>query len=69
MWEYAVEFKLNTGWLGSLDDATLMQFFIWGFHRDFVERVLIILPASLSQAITIVKEIELALKISCRPPI
>ena len=46
--EYAAEFELNTGRLESSDEATLMQFFIWGLHKDIAERVSIMYPTSLS---------------------
>ena len=64
-----MEFELNTGRLDSSDEATLMQFFIWGLHRDIAERVSIMHPTSLSQAIASAEEIELAVKFSRRPPI
>ena len=38
--EYVVEFKLNTRRLDSSYEITLMQFFIWGLHRDIIEGVL-----------------------------
>ena len=48
--KYAMEFDLNTSWFVSLDEATLMQFFIWGLHRGIVAWVSIMHPTSLSQA-------------------
>ena len=45
--EYGVEFELNIERLDSSDEATLIQFFIWGLHRDIAERVSITHPASL----------------------
>ena len=47
--EYAAKFELNTGWLDSSDEASLMQFFIWGLHRDIAEWVSILHPTSLSR--------------------
>ena len=57
-----MEFELNTGQLDSLDEATPIQFFIWGLHRDIAERVSIIQLISLSQAIASAEQIELAIK-------
>ena len=65
--EYAAEFELNTGRLESSDEATLMQFFIWGLHRDIAERVSIMHPTSLSQAIASAEEIELAVNFLAAP--
>ena len=60
---------MNIGRLDSSNEATLMQVYIWGLHRDIVEQVSIMHPTSLSQAIASAKEIELAVKFSCRPPV
>ena len=67
--EYAVELQLNTSRFDSSDNATMMQFFIWGWYRDIVERVSIMHPTSLSQAIASAEETELAVKFSRRPPV
>ena len=66
--EYAAEFELNIGRLDCSNKAILMQFFIWGLHRDISERVSIMHPTSLLQAIASVEENELAIKFSCKPP-
>ena len=66
--EYAVEFELNTGWLDSSYEATPMQFFIWGLHKDIAKRVSIMHPTSLSQDIATIEKIELAVEFSHRPP-
>ena len=39
VWEYAVEFELNIGRLGSSNEVTPMHFFIWGLHKDIAERL------------------------------
>ena len=67
--EYAAKFELNTRCLDSSDEATLIQFFIWGLHRDIAERLSITHPISLSQAIAMVEEIELVAKFSRRHPV
>ena len=65
--EYVAEFELNTTRLDSSNETTLMQFFIWGLHRDIAEGVSIAHPTSLSQAIAMAEEIELVVKFSRWP--
>ena len=45
---YAVEFELNTGRFDSLNEATLMQFFIWALQIDVAKWVSIMPPTFLS---------------------
>ena len=67
--QYVAEFEFNTRRLESSDEATLMQFRIWGLLIDIAEWVSITHPTSLSQAIAMAEEIELGVKFAMRPPV
>ena len=66
--EYAAEFENSVGKLSSSDEATLLQFFIWGLDKEMAEKVATQKPLSLSSAISIADELELAIKFAHRPP-
>ena len=65
--EYVAKFEFNTGRIDSSDEATLIQFFVWGLHRDIAGKLSMSQPPSLFQVIATMKEIELAIKFSRRP--
>ena len=65
--EYVAKFEFNTGRIDSSDEATLIQFFVWGLHRDIAGKLSMSQPPSLFQVIATMKEIELAIKFSRQP--
>ena len=57
---YAAEFENYVGKLTSYDKATLLHIFLCGLDKDLVEEVSMAHPKSLLSAITIAKDLKLA---------
>ena len=64
-----MEFDNYVGRLSSYNEATLLQNFIWGLEKDVVEKASIAHPKMPLSTISIVEDLELAVRFAHRPPI
>ena len=66
---FAADFENCVSRLTLLDEATLMQMFLWGLDKDLAEKVALAHPKSLQSAISIAEDLELAVHFAHCPVI
>ena len=66
--EYSAQFENSVGKLQSSDEPTLVQFYIWGLDPTLAEKVAIGKPQTISAAVALADDLELAVKFAHRPP-
>ena len=66
--EYSAQFENCVGKLQSSDQPTLVQFYIWGLDPALAEKVVVGKPQTISAAVALADDLELAVKFAHRPP-